>query len=717
MAKSLPKTPKYRRRLLAVGLALLWGLLISLAQVAGAFLNFDQPLLDLRQSMPTEVPLTEADLALVEINEIPATRGWPWPRLDYAILLRSLLPYNPQGVVFEMLLHDRDTQYSAFDNRFAGTVQNMNEVVFAAAGLSQPEDQPRPGNLDAIPAVDVDPHDMAQFHSLLWPLPAFAQDSRVGLNNLLAPASLQPRRVPLVFLYKDEIVPSLALQAAASRLNVSWALSEVIMGDAIYMRDGNGVLQRTVPIDSEGRLIMRYRPNYPAPWTAAFDNVPLYARTAETGGEPEQNLREVNDKLVFVGRTDAPTFEAIPGVLPATSNVQVQMLATRNILNADYIYHLPGWLIVPVYLLVAALAGLFFFYYGPGPGFVLLGILFWSWWETAILAFRGYSFEMPMVSFTVLLLGLIPISFAAAHWGMRPVTRNPPRPAQPSQDPKPRETPEPETGAFPSYVPPEPVEVQQLGMGFAVEKTAHQPEAAPAAQEPQVASLPLEGQANPAPEPEPPIEEVPEPDPDDFEKALARLAKIHEHIEKEEQAEWARQERRRQEKEIRDAREKINAERRKRVEERRQREEKHEETTPIDPAQQAEREAQRRAERQAKREEEREAARRRVEDRRLALEKPSENTSKGKTPSPSEDAGKDDANSQKPASGKESPASPEEKKTTSPPSLSPKPSPQKTGESGPPVKPQSVKEKPQAEEPAKPVPVQKTKTESNPQDD
>lgn len=566
-----------------MGLALLWGLLISLAQVVGVFQDFDQPLLDLRQSLPTEVPLVENDLALVEINEIPAARGWPWPRLDYAILLRSLLPYNPQGIVFEMLLHERDTQYSAFDARFAGTVRNMNEVVFAAAGLSAKEDQPVPNNLDSIPATNVDPYEMAQYHSLLWPLPAFAENSRVGLNNLLPPSSQQPRRIPLVFWYNGQIVPSLALQAAGSRLNISWALSEVVMGDAIYMRDGNGVLQRTVPIDQEGRLFMRYRPNFPASWTATFDNVPLYARVAETGGEPEQNLREVKDRLVFVGRTDTPTFKAIPGLVHPTSNVQVQMLATRNILNADYIYEFPGWLIIPIYLFVAASAGLFFFYYGPGPGLFLLAILFGSWMETAILAFRGYSFDMPMVSFGVLLLGLIPISFAAAHWGMRPVTRTPrpstSRTAMPEKEPAVTLANDP----TPSYVQQTPVEVQQLGMGFEEETTQPAPtttspaqEVVPVVNEQGVTTLPLSGQTSPEPQPQPePVEEdVPEPDPDDFEKALARLAEIHEHIELEEQAEQERQERERQEKELRAAREQLEAERRKREEERQRREAK-----------------------------------------------------------------------------------------------------------------------------------------------
>jgi len=589
--KSLPKHTRYRRRLLAVGLSLMWALLIAVAQLAGAFQDFDRPLLDWRQSMPTEVPLGEPDLALISIDEIPTNRPWPWPRLEYAILLRSLLPYNPQGVVFEMLLHQRDTKVDAYDSRFAGIVDNMDDVdfVFAAAGLSQPPEDgaepQRPANLEKIPEGSVDPGNMANFRSLLWPLEIFSGGSRVGLNNLLPNAKLQPRSVPLVFWVNGEIVPSLALQAAASRLDVDWTPSEIIMGDAIYMRDGEGKTVRTVPIDQEGRLLMRYRPNYPEPWRASFDNVPLYAQMAETGGEPEQNLREVKDRLIFVGRTDEKSFEPIPGVLGPTSDVEVQMLAARNILNADYIYHLPGWIVLPFYLLVGAAAGLFFFYYGPLPGLILLGVLFWSWEETALLAFRGYSLDMPMVSFGVMLLGIIPISFAAAHWGMRPVTRaKRPRPKFRAETEPEEMVALAERSALPSYAMPATGEAQQLGMGFADEMPPAQtpgipgPQADPAGAP--LATMELAGQGQPMAQgapvatAEPEEEDVPEPDPDDFEKALARLAEIHDHIAEVEREEAVHQEKLKREENVRAAREALEEERKKREAERRERETK-----------------------------------------------------------------------------------------------------------------------------------------------
>ncbi|MEM1059256.1 MAG: CHASE2 domain-containing protein [Verrucomicrobiota bacterium] len=580
MAKTLPKNTKYRRRLLAAGLALLWALLIALGQLVGAFSDFDQPLLDYRQSLPTEVPLGESDLALVAIDESMVSRGWPLPRLDFAILLRSMLPYNPETVVFENLLHDRDTKVSAFDTRFASTVRSMNKIVFAAAGLSElPEaeaDAPAPpANLETIPDQGVDPNSMARFQSLLWPLETFAGGKldnetpiRVGLNNLLPPANLQPRRVPLVFWVNGQITPSLALQAAASRLDADLSLSEVVMGDAIYLRDLNGVLVRTVPIDGEGRLHMRYRPAYPSPWTATFENVPLYARIAETGGEPEQNLREIKDRVVFVGRTDEQPFEAIPGVLPPTSGVEVQMLATRNILNADYIHPLPWWIVLLGYPLLAVAAGLFFFYYGPVPGSMLLALLIWSWQEFALLAFRAYSLDVPMVSFLVLMLGLIPISFAASHWGLRPVTRTP-RPRFRATDSALALEPASEVTAPPAYASAAAAAAnnEQLGMGFVEELPAGRPAGDTPAQ-----ATPATGTALKVAEEE--EEDVEEPDPDDYEKALTRLAEIHEHIEQEEREEAERQERRRREEEVRAARKALDEERRKREAERKQREAK-----------------------------------------------------------------------------------------------------------------------------------------------
>jgi len=110
-----------KRYWLAAGLGSLWAAFLLIAQFGGVFDGLEEPLLDWRQSLPSLRPRlnSQNQLALVAIDYIPADRPWPWPRLDYVILLRSLLPYAPKSIVFETLLHDRDTRYSAFDSSFA----------------------------------------------------------------------------------------------------------------------------------------------------------------------------------------------------------------------------------------------------------------------------------------------------------------------------------------------------------------------------------------------------------------------------------------------------------------------------------------------------------------------------------------------------------------------------------------------------------------------
>jgi len=403
------------RQTLAVGLGLLWAWLVIFAQLGGAFRAMDEPLLDYRQSLPSPVPLEDADLALIEIDHIPAKREWPWPRLDYAILLQSIQPYGPRGVVFEMLLNDRDTRYSAFDNSFARLVERLPSTVFAATALTFDEREPRPQNFDTI-SREGSTRYMAEYKTLRWPLDRFAGGAQVGIANLMPEANNKPRRVPLVFFYHGKISPSLALQATVRHLGADLGRSEVIIGDEIILRDPKGDVLRRIPVDKEGRLRLRYRADAPEPWHATFDDVPLYAQMAERGDEPQQSLEELRGRTVWVGRTDNKPFAPIPGVVGESAPIHVHMMAMRNILNEDFIHATPAWIIVFCYLLVGGIGGLMIVHYGKLPGMVFLGVLLWSWLDVSMLLFRAYNIDLPMTSFVVLILGMIPVAYATKQW-------------------------------------------------------------------------------------------------------------------------------------------------------------------------------------------------------------------------------------------------------------------------------------------------------------
>ena len=233
--------PRDRRVALAAGLALLWGTFALLAQLSGALDAFEEPLLDWRLSLHSYPAPPSDQLALIAIDNIPPDRPWPWSRLDYSLELRSLIDYAPQSVVFEMNLNDRDTEYTSFDDTFSHVVQRANRVVFAATVLMTPKTEPLPTKLDTIPfhgSTRLVPH----FGSAIWPLDTFAGDSSVGINNLESESGLRLRRLPLIFMLEDKMIPSLVLQAAAQYLGADFSASEVQMGRAILLRRKDGKL-------------------------------------------------------------------------------------------------------------------------------------------------------------------------------------------------------------------------------------------------------------------------------------------------------------------------------------------------------------------------------------------------------------------------------------------------------------------------------------------
>ena len=143
----------------------------------------------------------------------PTSRG-RWSRLDYSLTLRSLIDYSPQSVVFEMNLNDRDTEYASFDDTFSHVVSRANTVVFAATVLMTPRPGPLPTKLGSIPFKGTT-HLVPRYGSAIWPLPTFAGESPVGVNNIESESDLRLRRLPLIFMLNGQMVPSLVLQAAA----------------------------------------------------------------------------------------------------------------------------------------------------------------------------------------------------------------------------------------------------------------------------------------------------------------------------------------------------------------------------------------------------------------------------------------------------------------------------------------------------------------------
>jgi adenylate cyclase len=417
-----PPDPNQKRRLaLAAGLSLLWTIFTLFAQFSGVLDEIEEPLIDWRQSLVSYPAHPSDQLALIAIDKIPADKPWPWSRLDYSLILRSLIDYAPQSVVFEMNLNDRDIDYTSFDSTFSHVVERANTVVFAATVLSPSSPLPVPPRIKPL-SFHGDTRAVPHFGSAIWPLSTFAGDSPVGANNVEAEPGLHLRRLPMVFMLDNKLIPSLVLQAAAQYLGADLSSSDIMLGRAIFLRRHDGRLLRAIPIDDQGRLRIRYRLGAPTSWQASFDNVLVYDDQIQNGIPPGQNLRLLENRQVWIGRTDPAERERFNTAIGQLSRVEIELQAMRTILEQDYVRPLPPMILAALYLLVSMGGVAAIIRLGPVHAAALLIITASFWFESSILAFRLYNVVLPFLSFFMLLGGAYIMGLLAFFWDLEPET-------------------------------------------------------------------------------------------------------------------------------------------------------------------------------------------------------------------------------------------------------------------------------------------------------
>ncbi|HEY8964838.1 MAG TPA: CHASE2 domain-containing protein, partial [Candidatus Methylacidiphilales bacterium] len=341
-----------KRARIAAALGLVWAVLVSLFHFGGFFDGAEERLLDWETTWIASgpAPADRDAYALLSIDRVPSDRPWPWPRLDYAILLHGLLPQHPRSVVFEMLMHDEDPRYTAFDDTFASLVRRCGTgaAVFAAAALQTDAKTPPPeGALGLILSGKREKGVLPnRYASLFWPVVTFSAGAPVGVTNLGPDADGVVRRIPLVFPVREKLLPSLALAAAASRLGADLAKSEAKLGrrgGEVILRDADGKALRRIPVDASGAMRLRARsPGLPVA-RIGNDAFVLAADQAEGGRplDPPVPLASFAGRQVWIGATD-PTV-AKPLLTPSglRAPVEVAMAASAQIVRSDFLHPVP----------------------------------------------------------------------------------------------------------------------------------------------------------------------------------------------------------------------------------------------------------------------------------------------------------------------------------------------------------------------------------------
>ena len=343
-----------------------------------------------------------SSVTLVEINDDTLTKhSWPWALEDFALFFNAALPFEPSVVGIEPVLAfergvlaggDRDEVQERMLHD--GILRAPKLVLGGRLGWSQESDsvqaiQPMPvlhhvrGDLRRVPefvAVEA------------WAEENYRLSTQPGWVNL--PEIPGPRgKCPLIFRYRGQPVPSMALQLAMLWEKVTLDEIAVVLGSHISI----GPRVR-VPIDDAGRMLV----NFGVPFTrSTFDNLVLTREQTDKGEATASPPDYFKTKLLYLARTDPSARTIITPVGGKISSGEFTAAALATIQSNSHPHRVGEWFDWLLVLVVASISP--WLTRGKATHMALIVVLT----EAAYLATAVYIFKEKLIALpAVLPLGL-----------------------------------------------------------------------------------------------------------------------------------------------------------------------------------------------------------------------------------------------------------------------------------------------------------------------
>jgi len=269
--------------------------------------------------------------------------SWPWPRQLYGIIADFCRQGGAKALVLDVLYTEPSSYGVDDDNAFADALGQSGNVVgamqlsaLAAKDLAAtwPADA-------AAPPVPIDglgawlaqsrPSGM-YFKSAELAIPGLLKNARYLANTNLPPDSADGvyRREPLFSVFDNRVVPSEALAA--------WLVGHA--GDRLSIRPGQLVVGNVrVPIDSNGRAILRYRgPTLTHKAYSAAAILQSYQQISD-GKTPTVDPSVLKDKYVLFGFTAPGLLDLKPTPMSRSlqyPGVEINATMLDNLLSGDF---------------------------------------------------------------------------------------------------------------------------------------------------------------------------------------------------------------------------------------------------------------------------------------------------------------------------------------------------------------------------------------------
>ncbi len=241
-----------------------------------------------------------APLILVQItDEDLATHPWPWSPVDYSLFFSSALPFQPPVLALEPV-----SAWKSADPQQISLLHNQllqAPKVLLGSELGFPEDPALVPPLQEVPVlrhVEGNAKDLREFPLVaLQPSEELRLAATIGFFEPSAAAGGKPvSRVPLVFRYRGQVVPSFVLQAAMLWFGVTPEEVTVVPGSHIAL--GKEI---RLPVDAAGRMAVDF--TIPVIRFSMADLI-LSAEQHQNGHQAIAPVAQLKNGVTLLARTD-----------------------------------------------------------------------------------------------------------------------------------------------------------------------------------------------------------------------------------------------------------------------------------------------------------------------------------------------------------------------------------------------------------------------------
>lgn len=290
-----------------------------------AFRRWDEVYLRwlLKHSQPegAPVPLTVVEIGRDPLMEKTGAENEPAPAdnqagsglaispLEFALFLQSALEFQPEVVAFETVLRWRERDRDQ-EQVFIDQAMRVPKLLLGTELTARPDPD--------APMIDF--RGFSEVKGKRGHLPEFSGISRQPSEDvrLIATAGFvnlpeevtTALRVPMLFLYRGEVVPSFPLQAVLLWLRVTPAEVKIELGSHIELPGG-----RRIPIEADGTVLI-----HPNTGTKArrlsLNELLLAAQQRDSPHVAERTLSDLREHIVLA-RTPASPFSP-PDVFAST---------------------------------------------------------------------------------------------------------------------------------------------------------------------------------------------------------------------------------------------------------------------------------------------------------------------------------------------------------------------------------------------------------------